>query len=288
MRAIFLLVLTACSRHGSDGEGEKVEDGVVNDYVEPGPSDFHPGYDPNVPDNDGDWYSENVDCDDDDPSIHPLATEVDEDIDEDCDGFFDEGEGDDPFVLCEDADGDGFGGIVCGVDVGVNNDDDCDDSNATIVPNRDEVDDNVIDDDCDGLIDERYYQASLCVVAHESVAQYEIFAASFNNPDDGTYISPESWDVRTWDELETEMTGSTSVDEAPELFIASDHEKHCVAFSALEDSGEFIVNGLGVMNDGRVRVLDAYTSDPPSLITVWLDGETTDCSFDGFYHLCRR
>ncbi|KKW28467.1 MAG: hypothetical protein UY72_C0071G0003 [Candidatus Uhrbacteria bacterium GW2011_GWD2_52_7] len=125
-------------------------------------------------------------------------------------------------------------------------------------------------------------------MAHDSVAQYEIFAASFNNPDDGTYVSPDSWDVRTWDELATEMTGSTDADEAPELFIASDHAMHCATFSALEDSGRFIVNGLAIMNDGRVRVLDAYTSDPPTLITVWVDGDTLNCSFDGYYHLCER
>ena len=294
MRVLLVFALGGCSSEDApegaqNGAADSAAQRGVIDGLEIGDhSTFHPGFDPNVPDNDHDWWSENFDCNDRDTNIHPGAVELDEDIDEDCDGFADEREGDDPAVLCEDLDGDGFGSQVCGLSDGVNNDDDCDDRNPAVVPNRDEQDDNELDDDCDGLIDERYYEAALCARSHTSVVMFELFAASFNNPNDGTYVSPEDWDVRTWSDLETEVTGSVSRDEAPELFVADDHEKYCAPFPALEGGGMFIVNGLALMNDGRVRVLDSFTSDPPSLISVWVDGETVNCTNDGYYHLCSR
>ncbi len=87
-------------------------------------------------DEDHDTYSvEGGDCDDQDPEVHPGATEVWYDgIDQDCDG--DDGD--------QDGDGhakSGFGGT------------DCNDDDATIFPGATEVCDGV-DQDCDGGIDE--------------------------------------------------------------------------------------------------------------------------------------
>ncbi len=108
---------------------------------------------------DGDGYTNDVDCDDYDASVHPGADEVCNGIDDDCDGSVDE----DPalgFAFYEDADGDGYGDastevvacdppssssvLVAG---------DCDDSAASVHPGASETC-NDVDDDCDGDIDE--------------------------------------------------------------------------------------------------------------------------------------
>lgn len=288
MRFMLFAALVACTAKSERGPGEEgsssAEDGEHAGEI--GPSELHPGLVGDEPDADGDGWSESRDCNDGDEQIHPYATEVDEDVDEDCDGFFDEGEGDDPAVFCEDRDGDGFGSRLCGLDGGVHNDNDCDDANSNMAPSREEVEDNDLDDDCDGVVDERYYQASMCVQTLPIVEAYEVFAASYNNPD-GSWVGPAEWDVTAWDELETEVTGSVDSDEAPEVLYAEDNERHCATFSAI-DGGRFIVSGLARLVDGRIRPLDYYTAEPPTLMTVWTDGTTANCTFEGFHHYCER
>ena len=96
-------------------------------------ANFHPDFDADL-----DGYVTCVgDCDDTNPDINPGATEVCDDVDEDCDGLIDNG------TECFDDDGDGFAEI----------DGDCVDGDAAVYPGADEVADG-FDNDCDGLIDE--------------------------------------------------------------------------------------------------------------------------------------
>jgi hypothetical protein len=82
-------------------------------------------------DNDGDGYVEGRDCDDDDPSVNPGATEVWYDgVDQDCDGNDDD----------QDGDGYAFGA-------------DCDDTDASVNPAAPETWYDGIDQDCDGRSD---------------------------------------------------------------------------------------------------------------------------------------
>ena len=113
-------------------------------------------------DNDG-FVAEN-DCDDDNPSINPDATELCDGIDNNCDGQVDEGVTQ-TFYL--DNDGDGFGDSAateeneriaksCLAPEGyVDNQSDCDDSNSAINPSATEVcDEDDIDENCNGLSDD--------------------------------------------------------------------------------------------------------------------------------------
>ncbi len=99
-----------------------------------------------------------TDCDDADAAINPAASEVCDEVDNDCDGTVDEG-----FVTAtwyDDADLDGYGDVdtaytTCdGAPSGyIADNTDCDDTDATINPAAVEVCD-TLDNNCDGSIDE--------------------------------------------------------------------------------------------------------------------------------------
>ncbi len=104
------------------------------------------------------YVADNTDCNDNNSAIHPGATEICDNIDNDCDGMTDEGLP--VFTYYADADGDNYGSnsnfittcqslppmgylTISG---------DCDDANAAVHPGVTEIC-NGIDDDCDGSID---------------------------------------------------------------------------------------------------------------------------------------
>lgn len=104
------------------------------------------------------YVNNNGDCNDNNASINPSATETCNNIDDDCNGLSDDGL---TFITYyTDSDGDGFGassstGVSsCSIISGsATNNNDCDDNNNAIYPGATETC-NSIDDDCDGSTDE--------------------------------------------------------------------------------------------------------------------------------------
>ncbi len=104
-------------------------------------------------DDDGDGYCEappcmnadgtEEDCDDTNSSVHPYAEEVLNGIDDDCDGFVDEG------TCAYDDDGDGY--CECPPCENASSKlEDCDDDDYTVYPTATEVCDDGVDNNCNG------------------------------------------------------------------------------------------------------------------------------------------
>ncbi len=97
-----------------------------------------------------------TDCDDGDPATHPGADELCDDNDNDCDDEVDE-DAVDQGTWYADNDGDGFGdpatpSQACEQPSGqVTDATDCDDSDPATHPGADEIPDDGIDQDCDGM-----------------------------------------------------------------------------------------------------------------------------------------
>lgn len=89
-------------------------------------------------DQDGDGFTScGGDCNDNDLNINPTMQDVCDGIDNNCDGVIDEN------TPCHDDDGDGYS----------EDEGDCNDNDVTVSPGVEEIDDNGVDDDCDGIID---------------------------------------------------------------------------------------------------------------------------------------
>jgi hypothetical protein len=94
-------------------------------------------------DQDGDGYTADNDCNDNDSTISPGQEEpcICDDIDQDCDG---ETQNFCCDLSCEDADGDGYPG-----------DSDCNDGDPTIHPDQDEpCTCDAVDQNCNGVVDD--------------------------------------------------------------------------------------------------------------------------------------
>ncbi|MEC7949447.1 MAG: MopE-related protein [Myxococcota bacterium] len=111
-------------------------------------------------DRDGDGYSDQEDCDDDDASVHPGALEICDGVDNDCDDQIDEDVLDTWYA---DTDADGYGDPERSVEAcdgppgHVPTGTDCDDAEPSTYPSAPEVCDGT-DNDCDGQLDDGLLQ----------------------------------------------------------------------------------------------------------------------------------
>ncbi len=116
----------------TDPNGFPGADGLLEDLV------------PDPIDADGDGYSEDADCDDNNAQINPSIDETCDGVDQDCDERIDNG------LECADDDGDGYCEAGC-TDGSMEGD--CNDTLTTTYPGAEELIDGT-DNDCDGIVGE--------------------------------------------------------------------------------------------------------------------------------------
>lgn len=146
-----------CDGFDNNCDGE-IDEGVLKTFYEDADDDGFGNIDEVVlacAAEDG-FVSNGNDCDDEDAATYPSAPEQCDEVDNDCDGTVDEELQLDWWL---DEDGDGFGDAEyyaegCLADEGfAPNPDDCDDTDAEVNPDMEEICDE-IDNNCDGEIDE--------------------------------------------------------------------------------------------------------------------------------------
>ena len=114
-------------------------------------------------DRDDDGFTGKEDCDDEDPLIHPDASEICNELDDDCDGLVDDLDLDidvttgSTFFVDHDLDGHGNESISilsCSLPIGYSSsNDDCDDDKSQVCPSCMEICDE-LDNNCDTVIDD--------------------------------------------------------------------------------------------------------------------------------------
>ncbi|MBX7110032.1 MAG: putative metal-binding motif-containing protein, partial [Chitinophagales bacterium] len=144
----------------------------------------------------------NLDCNDNNVAINPLAQEICDanDVDEDCDGLSDDADNSTlgKTIYYADTDHDGYGAVTASGTLYCNppawyvtNKTDCNDANSAIRPNAQEIcDANDIDEDCDGYADD----------ADPSVTGQSVYYADADHDGFGTaagagtsYCNPPAW-----------------------------------------------------------------------------------------------
>ena len=178
------------------------------------------------------------DCDDGDPTVNPGAVEICDalDTDEDCDGLADEA--DDSVSGLQtwypDNDGDGFGlesgGVLaCEVADHILQAGDCDDGDAAIHPDALELCAGVgVDEDCDGLVDERD-------AADLSTFYADNDGDGFGDPDDSAQACSAPSDFVS-DSSDCDDTRADVHPGAPEVCDADDTDEDCDGLSGNDDA----------------------------------------------------
>lgn len=133
---------------------------------------------------DGDGFSLDEDCDDNDPAVHINATEICDGIDNDCDGELDE---DVLITYYEDADGDGFGNpestiLACTPPSGyIQIANDCDDNDAEKYPGSSKLCDDLRSSFCaaGGKVSGSRFQGVFCLAPGDITAGSQASGSSF-------------------------------------------------------------------------------------------------------------
>lgn len=245
------------------------------------------------------YLADNTDCDDAVAEVNPAATELCDEIDNDCDEEIDEPGALGPATWYRDADDDGYGDPgyreeACSPSDGfVEDNTDCDDDNAQINPGAVEVCDPFDEDeDCDGLVDDDDPDATGQLVWYEdadadthgsttstalSCEQPSGFSITSDDCDDtDRAVNPSAREV-CGDEIDNNCDGLVDGDDptAPAVDWYADLDEDDYGDPAVYVGEHCDDPGSAAPNDE-----DCDDSDPnayPGATETWYDGIDSDC-----------
>ncbi|BDD01051.1 MopE-related protein [Persicobacter psychrovividus] len=226
------------------------------------------------------FVANNQDCDDQNPQINPNATEIADNIDNNCDGQIDEGmtiDGDNDGISDEldncptvpnpdqiipvwyaDADNDGFGDpneavADCQQPTGfVDNNQDCDDQNPQINPNATEIADN-IDNNCDGRIDEGVVNINPTITAIKLIEDDRVTEVKILNTTDT--LTLDSF-INDFLKFESAQTDSVSIEVDGEvLTVVAANELIRLSDIIFEDKSNYVIEFTPFSFNGQQQVI---------------------------------
>jgi hypothetical protein len=222
------------------------------------------------------WVEDDTDCDDTDEDIHPAATEICNEIDDDCDGDIDDDDTDvtETETWYIDYDGDGYGSSdytssSCEAASGwVDDDTDCDDMDSAIHPDASETC-NEIDDDCDELVDDDDSD-----VSGTSTWYADNDADGFGNADD-TSESCEALSGTVSDATDCDDADGTVNPDADE--VCNEIDDDCDGDIDDEDTDVTGTSTWYIDHDGDGFGSVDYTESACEAPSGWVDDDT-DCN----------
>ena len=245
------------------------------------------------------YAGQSRDCDDVDDAVNPVATEVCDDIDNDCDFVTDEDDAADVETFYADSDSDGFGddsttASACTAPSGyVSDNTDCDDGEGLINPAATELC-NGYDDDCDGDIDSDATDKSTYYAdndgdgyggtsATEACEQPSGYATTNTDCDDGESLSNPG-QTEVCDDIDNDCDGDTDEGLLTTYYIDSDSDGYgnsaygttaCTAPSGYVVDDTDCNDGEGLSNPGQTEVCDDIDND--------CDGDTDEGLISTYY-----
>ncbi len=257
------------------------------------------------------YVSDNGDCDDLDPDVNPAADEACNDIDDDCDSLTDQEDPDlaDTPTWYEDADEDGFGdpdsaSTACDQPTGtVEDGTDCDDGDAAVNPDAQEVCDE-IDNDCDDLVDDEdgdvsggstwYEDADGDGYGDEDSTLSACFQPSgyveddtdCDDDDDSVYPGRlENLDNGVDDDCDGDEDQLAEIDLSDSEGVAGPRLAVNDDMLVLAWAAESFEDGEDELFEGRLGLVFDPTEDGLPLVDAWADGDssssgTMNASFD--------